>query len=93
MAQIERLRRFNLLAAQAYRHEVITTDRAGLLGDLLKLVANQGAYISSVQAQGTRRGETTLRLGLDCRDAAHVAHVLERLGHHPEVLNLRRVGH
>ncbi|HVZ31264.1 MAG TPA: ACT domain-containing protein, partial [Polyangiaceae bacterium] len=72
--------------------ECTITDRTGVLGDLLKLVANQGAYISSIQAQSTRRGDTTLRLSLECRDAAHVAHVLERVAHHPEVIALRRVG-
>lgn len=71
--------------------EVKTTDRAGVLGDLLKLVANQGAYISHIQAQSTRRGDTSLRLSLDCRDAAHVAQVLERVAHHSEVIALRRV--
>jgi GTP pyrophosphokinase len=78
------------------KHNVVVectiTDRTGVLGDLLKLVANQGAYISSIQAQSTRRGDTTLRLSLECRDAAHVAHVLERVAHHPEVIALRRVG-
>ncbi len=72
--------------------EVTITDRTGVLGDLLKLVANQGAYIASVEAHSTRRGDTSLRLSLDCRDAAHVAQVLERLGHHSEVVALRRVG-
>ena len=71
--------------------EVTISDRNGVLGDLLKLVANQGAYIASVEAHSTRRGDTKLGLSLDCRDAAHVAQVLERLGHHPEVLALRRV--
>jgi GTP pyrophosphokinase len=72
--------------------EVTVTDRSGVLGDLLKLIANQGAYISSIQAQSTRRGDTSLRLSLDCRDAGHVAQVLERVAHHPEVIALRRVG-
>ncbi len=72
--------------------EVTTTERADLLGDLLKLVANQGVYISSVQAQGARRGEASVRLSLECRDAGHVAQVLERLAHHPEVITLRRIG-
>jgi len=71
--------------------EVTISDRNGVLGDLLKLVANQGAYIASVEAHSTRRGDTKLALSLDCRDSAHVAQVLERLGHHPEVLALRRV--
>jgi RelA/SpoT family (p)ppGpp synthetase len=71
--------------------EVTISDRNGVLGDLLKLVANQGAYIASVEAHSTRKGDTKLRLSLDCRDAAHVAQVLERLGHHPEVVALRRV--
>jgi RelA/SpoT family (p)ppGpp synthetase len=71
--------------------EVTVTDRTGVLGDLLKLVANQGAYIASVEAHSTRKGDTKLHLSLDCRNAAHVAQVLERLGHHPEVLALRRV--
>jgi len=70
--------------------EVTVSDRPGVLGDLLKLVANQGAYIASVEAHSTRRGDTQLRLSLDCRDASHVAQVLERLGHHPEVIALRR---
>jgi RelA/SpoT family (p)ppGpp synthetase len=70
--------------------EVTVTDRPGVLGDLLKLVANQGAYIASVEAHSTRKGDTQLRLSLDCRDATHVAQVLERLGHHPEVIALRR---
>jgi GTP pyrophosphokinase len=73
--------------------EVTISDRNGVLGDLLKLVANQGAYIASVEAHSTRRGDSKLHLSLDCRDAAHVAQVLERLGHHPEVLSLRRVTH
>ncbi len=70
--------------------EVTITDRPGVLGDLLKLIANQGAYIASVEAHSTRKGDTQLRLSLDCRDATHVAQVLERIGHHPEVLSLRR---
>jgi RelA/SpoT family (p)ppGpp synthetase len=73
--------------------EVTISDRNGVLGDLLKLVANQGAYIASVEAHSTRRGDSKLHLSLDCRNAAHVAQVLERLGHHPEVLSLRRVTH
>jgi len=71
--------------------EVTISDRNGVLGDLLKLVANQGAYIASVEAHSTRNGDTKLQLSLDCRDSAHVAQVLERLGHHPEVVALRRV--
>ena len=58
---------------------------------LFDRVANQGAYISHIQAHSTRRGDTLLRLSLDCRDAAHVAHVLERVAHHSEVIALRRV--
>jgi RelA/SpoT family (p)ppGpp synthetase len=72
--------------------EVTITDQAGVLGDLLKLVSNQGAYIASVEAHSTRKGDTSLRMSLDCRDAAHVAQVLERVGHHSEVISLRRVG-
>jgi (p)ppGpp synthase/HD superfamily hydrolase len=71
--------------------EVTISDGNGVLGDLLKLVANQGAYIASVEAHSTRTGDTKLRLSLDCRDASHVAQVLERLGHHPKVVALRRV--
>lgn len=73
--------------------EVTVTSREGVLGDLLKLVANQGAHISSVEAHSTRGRDTSLRLSLDCRDAAHVAQVLERMTHHSDVLALRRVGH
>jgi (p)ppGpp synthase/HD superfamily hydrolase len=58
----------------------------------LKLVSNQGAYIASVEAHSTRKGDTSLRMSLDCRDAAHVAQVLERVSHHSEVIALRRVG-
>jgi GTP pyrophosphokinase len=70
--------------------EVTITDRPGVLGDLLKLVANQGAYISRTEAHSTRRGDTSLRLSLDCKNAAHVAQVLERVAHHPEVISFRR---
>jgi GTP pyrophosphokinase len=71
--------------------DVTISDGNGVLGDLLKLVTNQGAYIASVEAHSTRTGDTKLRLSLDCRDASHVAQVLERLGHHPKVVALRRV--
>jgi len=71
--------------------DVTITDRAGVLGDLLKLVANQGAYISHIEAHSTRKGDTSIRLSLECRDAAHVAQVLERVAHHSEVIALRRV--
>jgi RelA/SpoT family (p)ppGpp synthetase len=91
----ERLVEVRWGAADQEKHnvdiEVTISDRNGVLGDLLKLVANQGAYIASVEAHSTRRGDTKLHLSLDCRDSAHVAQVLERLGHHPEVLALRRV--
>jgi RelA/SpoT family (p)ppGpp synthetase len=71
--------------------ELTITDRAGVLGDVLKLVANQGAYISHMEAHSTRKGDTSIRLSLDCRDAAHVAQVLERVAHHSEVIAFRRV--
>lgn len=71
--------------------EVTISDRNGVLGELLELVASQGAYIASVEAHSTRRGDTKLALSLDCRDSAHVAQLLERLGHHPEVIAFRRV--
>jgi len=91
----ERLVEMRWGAAEHEKHnvdiEVTIGDRNGVLGDLLKLVANQGAYIASVEAHSTRKGDTKLHLSLDCRDSAHVAQVLERLGHHPEVLALRRV--
>ncbi len=92
----ERLVEVQWGASDAVKHsvdiEVTITDREGVLGDLLKLVANQGAYIASVEAHSARGGDTSLRLSLECRDAGHVAQVLERVAHHSEVVALRRVG-
>jgi hypothetical protein len=45
-----------------------------------------------VEAHSARGGDTSLRLSLECRDAGHVAQVLERVAHHAEVVALRRVG-
>ena len=77
------------------RHEVAVEiraqDRAGLMGELSKLVANLGVNIHSAHAEGTRGGEARLRLLLECRSADQVASVLERIDHHPEVLEVRRV--
>jgi len=71
--------------------ELGARNRSGVLGGLLKLVANLGAHISSAHAQGSRDGEAVLRLGLDFRDASHVARILERLDQHPDVVRVRRI--
>lgn len=71
--------------------ELLTRDRSGLLGDLLKLVSQLGAHIAEAQALSRRNSHSTLRLGLELKDSAHVSAVLERLDRHPEVVEVRRL--
>jgi RelA/SpoT family (p)ppGpp synthetase len=69
-----------------------TNDRPGVLGELLRLVSHLGAYIANAEAQSNKSGRSTLRLNLDFKNARHVEQVLHRLDHHPDVLEVRRVG-
>lgn len=71
--------------------ELLTQQRSGLLGDLLKLVSHLGAHIAEAQAVSQRNRHSTLRLGLELKDSAHVSAVLERLDRHPEVIEVRRL--
>jgi GTP pyrophosphokinase len=69
-----------------------TSDRPGVLGDLLRLVSQLGAYIANAEAQSNKSGRSSLRLNLDFKNVRHVEQVLHRLDHHPDVLEVRRVG-
>jgi (p)ppGpp synthase/HD superfamily hydrolase len=69
-----------------------TNDRPGVLGELLRLVSHLGAYIANAEAQSNKSGRSSLRLNLDFKNARHVEQVLHRLDHHPDVLEVRRVG-
>jgi RelA/SpoT family (p)ppGpp synthetase len=71
--------------------DLTTSDRPGVLGDLLRLVSHLGAYIASAEAQGNKSDSSSLRLSLDFKNARHVEQVLDRLYHHPDVLEVRRV--
>lgn len=71
--------------------EIRARDRAGLMGELSKLVSGMGVNISSARAEGNRQGSAWIRLGLDCRSAEQVAKVIGRIDRHPEVLEVRRV--
>jgi RelA/SpoT family (p)ppGpp synthetase len=69
-----------------------TSDRPGVLGDLLRMVSHLGAYIANAEAQSNKSGRSLLRLNLDFKNARAVEQVLHRLDHHPDVLEVRRVG-
>jgi GTP pyrophosphokinase len=71
--------------------DLTTNDRPGVLGDLLRLVSHLGAYIASAEAHSNKSGSSSLRLSLDFKNARHVEQVLDRLDHHPDVLEVRRV--
>jgi GTP pyrophosphokinase len=70
--------------------EVHANDRPGLLGELLKLVAHLGVYITGAQAHADRKGSSVIQLALEFRSTRHVAQVLDRLDRHPEVTFVRR---
>ncbi|MEZ4336043.1 MAG: bifunctional (p)ppGpp synthetase/guanosine-3',5'-bis(diphosphate) 3'-pyrophosphohydrolase [Sandaracinaceae bacterium] len=71
--------------------EIRAHDRAGLMGELSKEVTTLGVNITSARAEGQRGGGAWVRLRLECQSADQVARVLERLGRHPDVLEVRRV--
>ena len=71
--------------------EIRAEDRAGLMGELSKVVSAMGVNIRSARAEAERDGAAWIRLGLECRSADQVARVIERIGRHPEVLDVRRV--
>lgn len=71
--------------------EIRVHDRAGVMGELSKLVSAMGVNINSARADGNPGGAAWIRLGLDCKSADQVAYVIERIDRHPEVLEVRRV--
>lgn len=71
--------------------EIRAHDRAGLMGELSKVVSAVGVNITSARAEGQRGGGAWIRLGLECRSADQVARVMDRLDRHPDVLEVRRV--
>ena len=71
--------------------EIRAHDRAGLMGELSKVVTGVGVNITSARAEGERGGAAWIRLGLECRSADQVARVMERIDHHPDVLQVRRL--
>ncbi|MCA9620602.1 MAG: bifunctional (p)ppGpp synthetase/guanosine-3',5'-bis(diphosphate) 3'-pyrophosphohydrolase, partial [Myxococcales bacterium] len=72
--------------------EIRARDRAGLMGDLSRLVYNMGVNIQSARAEGNRGGSAWVKLGLLCTSSAQVAEVIGRLSRHPDVLQVRRIG-
>ena len=71
--------------------EIRAQDRAGLMGELSKVISGMGVNINSARAEGNRDGAAWIRLGLDCRSAGEVGRVIERIAQHREVLEVRRV--
>ena len=71
--------------------EIRVHDRAGVMGELSKLVSAMGVNINSARADGNQGGAAWIRLGLDCKSADQVALVIERIDRHPEVLEVRRL--
>jgi (p)ppGpp synthase/HD superfamily hydrolase len=71
--------------------EVHASDRPGVLGDLLKLIAQMGVYVSSAQLHADRQGNSVIRLGLEFHSARQVSQALERMARHPDVSLVRRV--
>jgi RelA/SpoT family (p)ppGpp synthetase len=72
--------------------EIHANDRAGLMGDLSRLVTNAGVNITSARAEGNRAGHAWIWLSLDCRSADQVAQIIARIGRQEDVLEVRRVG-
>ncbi len=71
--------------------EVVAHTRPGLLADLFKLLTHLGAHVVSVNAE-TQSGELTrLNLRLECRSLRHMLEVIERIDHHRDVQEVRRV--
>lgn len=71
--------------------EVVAQTRPGLLADLFKLLTHLGAHVVSVNAE-TQNGELTrLNLRLECRSLRHMLEVIERIDHHRDVQEVRRI--
>lgn len=71
--------------------EVVAQTRPGLLADLFKLLTHLGAHVVSVNAE-TQSGELTrLNLRLECRSLRHMLEVIERIDHHRDVQEVRRI--
>jgi RelA/SpoT family (p)ppGpp synthetase len=71
--------------------EVLAQTRAGLLADLFKLLTHLGAHVVSVNAQSQNGELTRLNLRLECRSSRHMLEVMERLDHHRDVQEVRRI--
>jgi len=71
--------------------EIRANDRPGLLRDISNLVSSSGVNITSARAEGNKGGVGWLRLSLEFESAEQVVKVLQRIAHHPDVLEVRRV--
>lgn len=71
--------------------EVLAQDRPGLLADLFKLLNHLGAHVVSAQTESAKGTNTRLQLRLECRSLRHMLDVLERLDHHRDVHQVRRL--
>jgi GTP pyrophosphokinase len=91
----ERLVEIDWGPGQGERHpvdvEIRASDRPGLLRDLSNLVSSAGVNMTSARAEGNRDGSAWLRLSLEFSSAEQVIKVLERIDHHPDVLEVRRL--
>ena len=71
--------------------EIRANDRPGLLRDISNLVSSSGVNITSARAEGNKGGLGWLRMSLEFESAEQVVKVLQRIAHHPDVLEVRRV--
>ncbi|MEM9874020.1 MAG: bifunctional (p)ppGpp synthetase/guanosine-3',5'-bis(diphosphate) 3'-pyrophosphohydrolase [Myxococcota bacterium] len=67
-------------------------DRKGLLGEISNLVGLDGVDLTAAKAERNREGIATMRLSLEFGSAEQVVKVLGRLGQHPDVFEVRRIG-
>ena len=72
--------------------EIEATDRSGLMGDLSRLITSLGVNILSARGEARRARGAWLRFTMDCRSADQVARVIGRIGQHPDVIEVRRIG-
>jgi GTP pyrophosphokinase len=71
--------------------EIRAHDRPGLLRDLSNLVSTAGVNITSARAEGNKGGFGWVRLSLELSSAEQVVKILQRIAHHRDVLEVRRL--
>jgi len=74
--------------------EIRAHDRPGLLRDLSDLVAQSGVKLRAARADARDRdGKARLRFSLEFANADEAVRLIARIDRHPDVLEVRRIGH